>query len=222
MADDIHIDPSWFIGIVDLSHSRAGEIDFAGLKDAGIRAVVHKATEGADIQDPRYKVRRDAAKKVGLLWGAYHYAGLDATPADKQVKNFLDYADPDPGDFVAFDCEKHGTFENMLGFCKGIRASTKLARYPAIYGRNLLTELMKGKGGSEVSKGILWFDDYYPHSLTPYRPLPEGWTDWTLWQYTDGKHGILPRVIAGKWGFDRSAYRGTEAEFVAAWPFIRT
>ena len=77
-----------FDGIMDISHNNT--IDLAAAKDAGIVAVIHKATEGATFQDPLYASRRAQAKQLGLLWGAYHF-GTAADVSD-QLQNFTQTA----------------------------------------------------------------------------------------------------------------------------------
>jgi lysozyme len=78
---------------------------------------------------------------------------------------------------------------------------------------------MEGRTGSPVCKGALWYDEYppVPHDL-PRQQLPDGWGDWTLWQYTDGKSGPEPRAAGTVGNFDRSVFKGTAEELRAAWP----
>jgi lysozyme len=214
------IDPSWFTGIVDLSHREDQEIDWNVVKRAGIAAVIHKATEGADFADKKYHGRQKAAKAAGLLWGSFHFSGADNIPGKVQADFYLQFASPSPDEFICFDCEKQGTFENMRDFV--LRIKEKQGRYPAIYGRRLLRNLMKSQGHSDVSKGVLWYDEYPPEPhVLPRQILPEGWASWTMWQYTDGNAGPEPRHTTGVGNVDRSVFAGTEQQFREAWPFTR-
>lgn len=214
------IDPNWFTGIIDLSHHEHREIDWELLVQNGITAVMHKATEGTTFVDNSYEFRRRAAQEAGLLWGSFHFAGeLDGT-GRAQADHYLSVAQVQPSDFLCFDCEKHGTFDNMERFVE--RVAERLSRYPAIYGRRLLRELMRGNEHSIVTRGVLWYDEYPPSNVIhPRQPLPAGWSDWTLWQYTNGADGPDPKLTTGAGRVDRSAFKGSAAELRAQWPFFR-
>src|SRR5947199_6342357 len=58
--------------IIDIYHLNT--VNLATAKANGVVAVIHKATEGATVVDAEYRKRRDKAKALGLLWGAYHYS----------------------------------------------------------------------------------------------------------------------------------------------------
>ena len=44
------------------------------------------------------------------------------------------------------------------------------------------------------------------------------WPAYTLWQYSDGKQGLQPRMIDGK-GFDRDTVLGSASDLREKWPF---
>jgi len=79
--------------IVDISHHQERPIDFGKLKDAGIIAVIHKATQGTHFKDPLYTQRRKDAEKHDMLWGAYHFSEdeSDGGSGSQQAKFFLDF-----------------------------------------------------------------------------------------------------------------------------------
>jgi GH25 family lysozyme M1 (1,4-beta-N-acetylmuramidase) len=77
--------------VVDIYHGDRVS-NFKKATDFGIWGIIHKATTGATGKDAKYPARRKPASNAGLLWGAYHW-GTKADVA-KQVKNFLDYAEP--------------------------------------------------------------------------------------------------------------------------------
>src|SRR5207244_2743501 len=79
---------------------------FQTAADAGIWGIIHKATTGAGGRDDKYASRRTAAVGAGLLWGAYHWGTKTDVPG--QVKNFLEYANPDSSTLVALDFERTG------------------------------------------------------------------------------------------------------------------
>jgi lysozyme len=51
--------------IIDIYHRTT--IDFDKVKNAGIAAIIHKATEGASFQDKEYSKRKQIAKSKGFL-----------------------------------------------------------------------------------------------------------------------------------------------------------
>jgi len=63
--------------IADVSNVN-GNVNFKALRNAGVRAVWLKATEGLTFNDRDYVAFRRAANKAGLRVGAYHFA----RPAD--------------------------------------------------------------------------------------------------------------------------------------------
>lgn len=75
-----------FDGILDINHDN--DIVLSDAQNAGIIAVIHKATEGATWQDPFYERRRYEANALGLQWGAYHFSS--GRPPKEQADNFLD------------------------------------------------------------------------------------------------------------------------------------
>jgi lysozyme len=212
----VDVPQDFFIGIVDISHHQDQAMDWDAYKKGGGLAVIHKATESLDFEDKKYHERKKAAKAAGLLWGAYHFAGDVGADGVEQADHFLRFAEPDDRDLISFDCEKHGTLKQMEDFVSRIEAKT--GRLPVIYGRRLLRDLMKGVKGSIVSQCALWYDDYPPDANMPRPPLPDGWTDWTLWQFTDGTNGPTPHTAPGIGRSDRNAFKGAAEELDAAWP----
>jgi len=209
-----------FDGIIDLNHNDA--IDFDQVKAAGITAIIHKATEGATVQDDKYRTRRDQAKAMGcFLWGTYHFA-TNADVGD-QVNNLLTWAEPGDTDFIALDFEpnktRHGvnitmSFAQAEDFVQRIHA--KLGRWPVIYGGgDLLGTQAPMHPDTVLVNCPLWYANYQAIA-TP--PIPAPWTAYTLWQYTDGNSGNEPRTTPGA-TCDRNVFAGTADALAAAWPF---
>lgn len=201
-------------GIIDLFHSDS--IDFAQVQAAGITAIIHKATEGATVQDQTYPSRRDQARSMGFLWGAYHFA--TNADVDSQVQNFLNWAQIEDSDFIALDFESHGnitmSFDQAEQFVQKI--NDQLDRWPVIYGGgDLLAKLAPQNPDTILVNCPLWFADYN-EITTP--PIPAPWTKYTLWQYTDGNSGNQPRTTPGA-TCDRNTFDGTADDLQLAWPF---
>src|ERR1051326_1635285 len=73
--------------VVNLSHYDMMRPDFAAMKREGILGVIHEATYPPFTRDAKYFDRQQAATRVGLLWGAYHYA--NASDPIRQADHFL-------------------------------------------------------------------------------------------------------------------------------------
>jgi len=167
--------------IVDLSHWNPNPIDFAAVKSAGIAAVILKATQGSHWIDATFADRAIAASDAGLLVGAYHFA--DASDPAAQVAHFLSVADGEP--VLAIDVEQNsipgGTVSIMQAAEMVARLQMATGRLPLVYmGRYGIDGHGTGLPNSVLSRAPLWLPEYGNKPVPP-----KGWTDWTLWQYTD-------------------------------------
>jgi lysozyme len=206
-------------GVIDISHYQ-GTPSLQALQDAGIVAVIAKATQGLDLRDQTYFEKKDALKNAGLKWGSYHYAS-GSDPA-LQVENYLDYAKPEPDELIALDYEPSSfgpnmSYDQLVAFVELIHS--RLGRYPVIYGGSLLRESLQNIDQSILSNCALWYAryDYYPIGV------PKIWNRWTLWQYSDGNlPESLPdnlKSISGYGPCDRDTYNGTQQQLLQNWPF---
>jgi lysozyme len=206
-------------GVIDISHYQRTP-SLQALQDAGIVAVIAKATQGSDIRDPTYFEKKSVLKNAGIKWGSYHYSS-GSDPA-LQVQNYLDYAQPEPDELIALDYEPSSfgpnmSYDQMVGFVELIY--NRLGRYPVIYGGSLLRESLQNIDQSILSNCALWYAryDYYPIGV------PKIWNSWTLWQYSDGSlPESLPENLKSIPGFgtcDRDTYNGTQQQLQQNWPF---
>jgi lysozyme len=199
--------------IIDIYHGNA--VDFAEVSTGGIVAVIHKATQGATFQDSKYRARRDEAKALGLLWGAYHFSTGELV-AD-QVTNFLRHAKPDEDELIALDWEPSDgpdmTIEQARQFVKMIRSET--GRWPCIYGGHLIRESVGHMPDEVLSQCPLWYARY---ATAPVGIPTAIWPTYTLWQYTDGDVPD-PTPTQGTSGADRNRFQGTVEQLREQWPF---
>lgn len=197
--------------VIDLSHHNA-PVDFAKVKKAGILGVIHKATEGATVQDPKYAERTTAAAAAGLFWGAYHFG--NNRDAVKQADNFLATVQPTAGELIALDIEENKGNEMSLAQAVTFvnRIHEKTGRWPGIYAGSYLRSVLPAAGDETLKKCWLWIAQY----ANAPKLLP-GWTRWTMWQYTDGTAGPNPVPVPGVGKCDRDQFNGTEAELRAHW-----
>jgi lysozyme len=200
--------------IIDLSHNN-GNVDLGRANAAGIVGVIHKATQGSGFKDRMYAARRKLAQQAGLLWGAYHFA----TAADPvaQAKFFLSVAQPGPGDLIVLDFEQNeATPANSMSldqartFISTIQDVAEVT--PGLYGGSYLKQQLAGTDDDTLGACWLWWSQYGPAPA-----IPPAWSDWTLWQYTDGHHGNPPFEVNGVGPCDRDRYQGTPDDLQAKW-----
>ena len=120
--------------IIDIYYDN--DVEPAEAKDNDVVAIIHKATEALHFKDPRYLDRKQAARDLGLLWGAYHLSSAE-DPED-QVDFFLETIGQVEEDvLLALDWEAskhHGqaTVDQTHDFIRAFRDRT--GRYPVLYG----------------------------------------------------------------------------------------
>jgi lysozyme len=205
------------IATIDIYHQTT--IDFDKVKNAGIAAIIHKATEGATLRDNEYRPRKQIAKSEGFLWGAYHFSS-GASVTD-QVDNFLEHAQPEEDDLIALDFEpsRSGpniTLEAAHRFVEIIRNET--GRYPLIYGSSMLREAIGTQPDPILANCPLWYARY---RNTPLGIPSQVWKSYTLWQCTDGNNGPEPHTVDGTGRCDRNNFNGSLDELRAEWPLTR-
>lgn len=190
--------------VVDLSHFNTVS-SFETVKEAGIAGVIHKATQGTSMVDPKYHERKAAALAAGLMWGAYHFGvGEDGAA---QAKFFLSVVEPGPQDLLVLDFEVNPSGPGMTlaqaeEWVQYVEAQT--GRWPGVYGGSYITELLRGHTGeTPLAYCWFWLAEYGP---TPH--LPPAWSEWTMWQYTDGQVGPEPHTVQGIGACDRDKFAG--------------
>jgi lysozyme len=201
--------------VVDLSHHNP-EPDFAQAKAAGLVGVIHKATQGTGFVDSRYAARKQAALDAGLLWGAYHF-GTDAN-VPSQVDHFINTVNPDGSFFVALDFERNDPdpqhsmqLADAKRFLDDFANKTGLS--PTLYTGQYVFDTVGNHADPDLARHRVWW--------ARYRSQPDlhpSWSEYFLWQYTDGTHGPLgPKQFPGVGPCDCNHYDGTAAGLQAAW-----
>lgn len=203
-----------FNGVIDISHHNT-VTNWDSIKNDGVIAIVHKATEGRSYRDKEYHKRREAAKSRGFLWGSYHFSS--SANVLLQVENYLSYATPQKDELVCLDYEPSSsgvnmTLAQMTEFVTLVKS--EIGRFPVIYGGHLLREAVKGLSESILSKCPLWYARY---ASQPFG-VPDLWNTWTLWQYTDGNVGPEPQRVKGVGNCDRDIFQGTADQLKNKWP----
>jgi lysozyme len=194
--------------VVDLFHGNKVSVDFSVVRSDGIAAVILKATQGTGFVDPTFVPRLADARAAGLLVGAYHY--LDAKSPVDQIGHFLSIVGNTDGLLLALDFEPNEPSQAsaMQAASAAMAVKTVTGRYPVLYtGRYLLTA-----PNALLSRCPLWLAEYGS------RPIcPPGWSQWKLWQHTDGVLGSAPVPVPGIGPCDRSRFAGTLDQLRAWW-----
>ncbi len=213
-----HFPPTGNIDTVfDISHHNAN-VDLAQAKAAGMNAVFHKATQsyGSHLfHDKMYPIRRKAAKAAGLLWGAFHF-GTSGDP-QAQAEAFLAYVQAQQDTLLVLDFERCTTTgETTMSLAEAVTfveyIKNKTGKYPGLYGGRLLRESLAGVNESPLSQCWLWIAQYASHPQ-----VPGLWSQYTLWQYTDGSLGPVHEPVAGVGVCDRDVFMGTEEQLQQFW-----
>ncbi len=199
--------------VVDISHFQSN-VDFAAVKADGLLGVIHKATQGATYTDPEYASKRSAALDQGLLWGAYHFGTAQDVPT--QVTHFLDVAAADSNTLLVLDWEENGiasqgtmSLDQAIEFVERVKAA--VGQYPVLYGGSLIKNSV-GSGNDILSQCPLWLAQYASNPS-----LPNGWSAYHMWQYTDGVHGPEPHAVNGIGNCDRDVFAGTASDLSSFW-----
>lgn len=200
--------------VFDISHHNANP-DFLSAKASGMLSVFHKATQGHHYVDKTYADRKKDAQSAGLLWGAYHF-GTGGDGAE-QADHFLSVAQPDGSTVLVLDFERDTlktetsmSLKEAKAFIKRVKEQTGKA--PGLYGGSYLRSLVSKKADATLSKSWLWLAGYSTH---PH--IPNGWTEKTFWQFTDGIHGPGAHPVSGIGPCDRDLFHGTADELKAFW-----
>ena len=201
--------------VIDISHHNQ-ITSFDTARQAGILGVIHKATQGATYADPTFAANRTRIQDAGLLFGAYHF-GTAGDP-DAQAQRLLSVAGSDTLLVLDFESNPQGasmTLDEAEQFVHHIYHAT--GRYPGLYSGATIKQALTAAGitgpaQTELSKCWLWLAQY---ATTPL--LPKVWSNWTLWQYTDGAAGNGPYEVPGVGRCDRDQFNGTAEQLQAFW-----
>jgi lysozyme len=198
--------------IADISHHN-GKVRLDKAKADGLIGIIQKATQGEAYVDKTLSPNRKAALDNGLLFGAYHF-GTGANGVS-QAKHFLDTLQPDKKTVIVLDFEDNPTgpsmtLEEARAFVTHIENET--GRWPGFYSGHTIKKALGTTVDPVLKKCWFWLAQYGPTAV-----VPPCWSDWTLWQYTDGGVGPEPHSVDGIGNCDRNKFNGDEAKLKAWW-----
>ena len=195
--------------VFDISHYENVSQEFVIAAEAGIVAVILKATQGTGFVDPPFLERAAEARSAGLLVGAYHF--LDGSNPAEQVAHFLTVAVSEGMvNWLAIDWEPYPASQASVVQAATAAASVRAAigKWPVLY----TIRGMLSAPNNTLSNCPLWLAEYGT------RPIcPPGFTAWQLWQHTDGQVGSAVAPVPGVGPCDRSKFAGTVDQLRAWW-----
>ncbi|MCA9804661.1 MAG: glycoside hydrolase family 25 protein [Cyanobacteria bacterium HKST-UBA02] len=173
---------------IDVSRHQ-GDIDWARVRNAGVKFAFIKASEGVSWVDPEFAVNWSEAKKNGIIRGAYHFFRPRAD-VDRQIDNLVNTVGKlESGDLPpVLDLEvpdswqrfsKQKRLEMVLKWLDGVEKG--LGVRPIIYLSPSFADDTLGNP-AELAGYDLWIAHYTSKS-SPRVPAP--WSDWTFWQYSE-------------------------------------
>lgn len=189
---------------IDLSHHNTIPQSLQATYASGVVGIIHKMTEGMSFVDSKVDARCFLAQDAGMLWGLYHFV----RPGNMidQATFFVDKADElkvlDDNTLLCLDWEDKGvSADDALMFLTTVEELTN--RSPVLYSGHVLKE----DADTRLTDFRLWLAQYASEP-----ELPNGWSDWWGWQYTDQGEcaGIMPPV-------DLNAFSGTREHLIAGW-----
>jgi lysozyme len=199
--------------VIDLSHHNQNP-DFESIQGGGeILGIIHKATQGVGYTDPTYAANKANALANGLFWGAYHFGtGSDGV---QQAQHFLEVVQPDAQTLLVLDLEANGqgpsmTLEEARAFVTHVNQET--GRWPGLYSGHYIKDLLGTNTDPVLSNCWFWLSQYGPTAV-----VPANWSDWTMWQYTDGAAGPDPHSVPGAGTCDRDRFNGDAVSLRTLW-----
>lgn len=221
----------YLTGVLDIYAGNTG-YSLPAVRDGGIVALIHKASEGSTQTDSRFLPVMEEAHELGFLRGAYHFArsGDPVAQADRFVTIVRKAVEPE-SILLALDLEgaldlpTTMTTRDAARFVERVRELT--GRWPLFYaGASKLRERARRDPNSMqvLARCPLWLAQYGEEPAREKIPAAFPGDGWALWQFTNGKEGpndqvAFPRITAGfkRGRQDRSAWRGTVEELRAWW-----
>jgi len=169
-----------FIKGIDVSHLQ-GEINWQQVANDSIQFSYIKATEGASFVDPHYQENSVAAKQHLHYSGCYHFFRPQDNPTE-QAKLFLLSANFEEGDLIpVLDAEVFKDI-TLQRYQTNIRiwlqiVTLAIGKMPMIYSSpNFINQYIT----TRFSTYPLWIARWAEQPT----PLPDGWQQWTCWQYS--------------------------------------
>ena len=193
---------------IDISHHQ-GTIDWELLRNQAtidsmpLSFVFIKATEGGDIVDRQFERNFAAARRFGIMRGAYHFYRT-STPAKLQAEHFMRHVKLEEGDLPpVLDVEVKPADVSIEAFRQGIlewlvRVEQHYKVKPILYTYHSFRQQYMNDSVFNIYP--YWIAHYYVDSLRYRGP-------WAFWQHSD--QGQLPGISEK---VDLDVFQGTFQE----------
>lgn len=201
---------------IDVSRWK-GQVNWQAVKDAGAVFGIPKTTDGETYVDPTFIDNWRGMKAAGVIRGGFHYFQPGKDPL-KQAENFARALQLEPGDMPpVLDVEERNGIVSKPDLVSRVKTcldaiESMSGRKPIIYtGLWFWNDFMRDQSNQTPS----WTGDYplwiasYVEGDGPSR-IPNGWTKWTIWQFTES--GTIPGVNGN---VDKNYFNGTVEDLIA-------
>lgn len=209
------------IDIASYQHPNGAAINWTSVARSGVEFAYIKATEGTTYVNPYYQSDARAAKAAGLYVGAYAFVRPDSNDPVAQADAFvatapvpsdgrtlppmIDIEWPYSGSGAAYPCwgRSPAQMSNWLRtFANRVQART--GRVPSVYTNNYWWDPCTASNPTFASSALSIA--HYNGSPTP---LPAGWRNWAIWQYTSS--ASVPGIVGA---VDADVFNGTVADLL--------
>lgn len=206
------IDPTWAKAI-DVSHWDPVH-DFSAIP-ADVVIFGAKVSEGNDVEDNMLGFHRDGARARGFDLVTYYHVARPGDPVAQAQRAAALVGPLAPGECMVLDTERGSRVD--LPFIEAVYAEWERLGVAAwlYYGSAGVWTLMNARGWPRAATGKvgLWAPRYKSAGAPPH--LPPAWSDWTLWQWTDGGQTGDPYSCPGVGACDASYFNGDRAALQA-------
>lgn len=201
---------------VDIS-AWQGEVNWAAVQGDGMTFAFARVSDGLSYPDKYFEQNWKAMKAAGLVRGVYQFFRPGADPIaqaqlmldkleaaggleDTDLPPVLDLEDDDG--YSASEYQK-----GALAWIKYVEEQT--GRRPIVYSAAFFSPFT----GNAFSNYPLWVANYKANYTSSCPVMPDGWTKWAFWQWTD-----KDSVAGVEGGVDGNIFDGSRADLDA---FIR-
>jgi lysozyme len=178
-----------YLNGVDVSHWQ-GAINWYSVANSGRTFAFAKATEGLTYTDPNFATNWRNMQAAGLIRGAYHFCHPGSDPI-AQANFFYNTVQP-----VSGDLQMTGDIEVTDG-----QSVAQIQSWGLAFAHQI--QNLTGRPGIIYTYYYFWVDNCGDpdHNLNcplwiatygPYPLVPQAWSTWSFWQYTDT--GSVPGI----------------------------
>jgi len=190
---------------IDISHHQDFP-DFDLVRESGVIAMIHKATEGSSYVDKNRARNIAEAMKAGISCCTYHWLSPGSSPTE-QMEFYLETVNPVHGERMVIDYEQDGcVLEDLREAVSVLKADPRNLKV-TVYSGHLLKEQL----GTVCDEYLAESTDLWLAHYTGGEPTWSSATypEWKLWQYTD--EGSVPGIHTD---VDLDEFNGSDDELL--------